>query len=432
MTDRVVLVIGAGVAGLAAAADLTRAGRRVIVLEARDRIGGRVFSLSLPGVRRPVELGAEFIHGHSNALWPLVQQAGLAVEPVTERHEGLREGRPAPLPDVRRTLGRLLGPNPATRPDRILGEVIDERRAAGDDPRALAATIGYVEGFHAADVRRIGIRALAENEKAEDEDGEDAFLLPGGYDAVSRWLRDQCTASLLDLRLSTPVLSLRWKPGEVTAVVRTARGDTEEVAGSQAVITLPLGILKGGVDEGLIDPLPARWHEALDSLEMGASHRIVLRFDRAWWNQGSDAPISFVHGPGSAFPVWWASRPGNDHRLTGWTGGPRALALAGRPREDVIAAATDSLEAIFGPRAGEEMDRLLGAYHHDWITDPYARGAYSFGGVHAREARAVLSDPVEDTLVLSGEALAMQGRNATVHGALISGRRAAELIPARG
>ena len=88
----------------------------------------------------------------------------------------------------------------------------------------------------------------------------------------------------------------------------------------------------------------------------------------------------------------------------------------------------DSLRAIFGASALGDAGRLLGAYHHDWIADPYARGVYSYGGVGAIRARESLAEPVADTLYLSGEALAEGGRNATVHGALMSGKRAAERL----
>jgi hypothetical protein len=98
----------------------------------------------------------------------------------------------------------------------------------------------------------------------------------------------------------------------------------------------------------------------------------------------------------------------------------------------MLEAASSSLVAIFGAAARQESERMLGAYHHDWITDPYARGAYSYGAIGAEEARAALAEPVAETLVLAGEAVAEAGRTATVHGAMMTGRRAAEAILERG
>lgn len=429
MPDPHVLVVGAGAAGLAAALRLTSEGRRVTIVESRDRIGGRIRTIRPEGASLPVELGAEFIHGRSNELWPLVRDAGLATRPLTEKHEGLREGREIPFPDVRGTLERLLDPGTLALPDRPLSEVLRERGLDGEDPASLAEVAAYVEGFHAADVRRLGIYSLAENEDAEDEDGEEVSTLPDGYDRVPAWLSSRCPPSLLDLHLSTALLSLRWRPGEVVAEVRNPDGGTGALRAPRAIITLPLGVLKapaGAPGAVRIEAAPTGWLEALRSLEMGAAHRIVLRFETPWWVTPGREPPSFVHGPASAFPIWWASPGAEEPRLTGWCGGPRAASLAGRSHDVVLQAAFDSLAVVFGRHARAEAGRLRGAHHHDWVADPWALGAYSYGGVGARGAREFLSSPVERTLYLAGEALAGNGRNATVHGAIVSGTRAAE------
>jgi monoamine oxidase len=422
-------VIGAGVAGLAAARRLTAAGRRVAVLEARDRIGGRIHTLRPAG--RPVELGAEFIHGESNALWPLIRQAGLDTLPIGERHEGLRDGRPAPLPDLHAPLERIIASASGPGPERLLSEVLDERLLAGDDPQSLAMVRGYVEGFHAADARRFGMQALAENQAAEDEDGEDAFVLPDGYDRIPERILEQSDRARLDLRLSTTLLSLRWRRGEVTAAIRTPDGGAGEMRARQAVITLPLGVLKaprGAPGSISIDPEPPDWSRALGALEMGAAHRIVIRFDKPWWVRPGNPPVSFVYGPASAFPVWWTSPHDDEPRLTGWSGGPRAVSLAGRTPDVIRQAAADSLAVLFGPDARAAMRSVRGIHYHDWVTDPLSLGAYSYGGVGAKAARELLSGPVEDTLYLAGEAFAGGGRNATVHGALTSGEWSAEQV----
>jgi monoamine oxidase len=430
MSDGDVLVVGAGVAGLATAAHLNLAGRRVVLIEARDRIGGRVYTIRPAGTTQPTELGAEFVHGHANALWPLIREAGIRTAPVAERHSARRRGRPASLPDVRATLAELLGSDPTSQTDQPLTELLNARRAQGMDADALAATSRYIEGFHAADLRKIGTHALAEVEGAEDVDGDDGFRLPEGYDAIPRWLKARCPEPLLDLRLSTALVTLRWKPGEVIAEVRQDNGTLERLVASSAVITLPLGVLKAPAsqDGPRIDPAPPGWQAALGALEMGHAYRIVVRFEKAWWNRPGEAPVSFVHGPGQDFPVWWASRLEDEPRLTGWIGGPRSTALAGRSAAAVMDAAVDSLTAIFGAPVRTAAKQIVGIHYHDWIGDPFALGVYSYGGLGASAARTLLAKPVADTLFLSGEAVAPAGRIATVHGALMSGTRAAEQL----
>jgi hypothetical protein len=243
-------------------------------------------------------------------------------------------------------------------------------------------------------------------------------------------LKAKCPESLLDLRLSTTLRTLHWKPGEVIAEVRRDNGASDRLAASSAIITLPLGVLKAPAEQGapLFDPAPPGWHAALGVLEMGNAHRIVMRFEEAWWSRPGEAPVSFVHGPEQAFPVWWASRPEDEPRLTGWVGGPRTSALAGRSIAALIDAAVDSLAAIFGARARTAAKSMTGTHYHDWIADSLALGVYSYGGVGASAARQRLTEPVAGTLVLGGEALAPAGRIATVHGAFMSGTRAAERL----
>ena len=130
-----------------------------------------------------------------------------------------------------------------------------------------------------------------------------------------------------------------------------------------------------------------------------------------------------MHGFEEPFPVWWTPLPSRAPLLTGWVGGPHALVLAGLGPHAVLGLALDSLASIFARDVADLRTRLRGFHFHDWVADPLAGGGYSYGGVGAIEARAALAEPVAGTLVLAGEAVAQEGRNATVHGALASGRR---------
>jgi monoamine oxidase len=199
------------------------------------------------------------------------------------------------------------------------------------------------------------------------------------------------------------------------------------------VLTLPLPILQRFVDgaDRRLHPEPPGWRGALACLHMGAAHRVVFGFDRRWWaTAGTDGP-SFVHGRGESFPVWWTALPSREPLITGWVGGPRAQAIAGQGEAAMLRLALESLASVFGRDAGDLRSRLRLAYVYDWSSDPFSGGAYSYGGVGAIEARAALTRPVAGTLVLAGEAVAGQGRNGTVHGALATGREAADSMLAQ-
>ena len=432
MADADVLVVGAGIAGLAAAERLAAAGRRVLVLEARDRIGGRIHTAHDPELDIPVELGAEFVHGHPAELMALIRRLGLTVVPGRERHQrGPGEVAP-PLPDLQHTLSKLL--NGADQgPDRAAADLLQEHAAAAR-PGELETAARYLEGFHAADLSLLGTRSLAQNEAAGEEDGEQIQRVAEGYGTLIRRLADSIDPDRCEVRLDTEVRAIRWREGEARAQVWLApQAAFEELVAPKLVLTVPLPVLRQLLTGagGRLEPVPLAWIDALQSLHMGAAHRVVLGFDRRWWVADDRDGPTFVHGGGEPFPVWWTALPSRAPVITGWAGGPRGALLSGKGEDTLIRAALESLAAVFGRDVGELRSRLRVAYAHDWSADPLAGGAYSYGGVGAIEARAALVRPVDRTLYLAGEAVAEDGRNATVHGALASGYRAAERVLAQ-
>jgi monoamine oxidase len=220
------------------------------------------------------------------------------------------------------------------------------------------------------------------------------------------------------------VTGLRWQAGRVVLQIRGSDENVIELAASQAILTVPLGVLKA-ID---LDPLPTGWPEALGALEMGAARRVDLRFDTAWWIEANRPPPTFVFGRDQPFPVWWTTAPPRLPFITGWIGGPRAQAMAGRTHDEVARLALQSAASIFGRPVNTLESRVRAVHTHDWSTDPFSRGAYSYGGVGALAARETLRRPVGGTLFLAGEALAGDGLNGTVSGALTSGMQAAATL----
>jgi monoamine oxidase len=424
-----VLVLGAGMAGLAAAERLAAAGRHVVVLEARDRIGGRIHTVDDPGLRYPVELGAEFVHGQPRELLALIRELDLTLESVPRRARPDELIGTPPLPDIRASLARLLETCTA-EPDRPVAELIRDHGSLLGRTSELQAVRQYIESFHAADLALMGTRALAENELAEEKGGDDLHRIREGYGALVRRITERWNPARVEVRLATVVRGLAWRAGLVRVSVRTPDGEAAEVAAPRAIVTLPLGVLKRmtAATDGRLDPVPPAWRAALDTLHMGPAHRVVLGFDTRWWAPAGSAGPGFIRGGAEAFPVWWTALPATTPVITGWIGGPRAAVLVGQGEGAMLRAALESLASVFQRDVAELRSRSRLAYTHDWSADPYAGGAYSYGGVGAIEARATLRVPVEGTLFLAGEALAGEGQNATVHGALASGRQAADAV----
>ena len=430
-----VVVIGAGVAGLAAAAELRQAGLDVVVLEARDRLGGRVHTLHPPGVGVAIELGAEFVHGPQESLFDIAREAGSVVYELTGGRWRARRGRLTPLDDFWPRIARVLRRMDDVRePDRSVADFLREAFPAGTmrEDRKLARH--FVEGFHAADVRRIGERGLAGASGAEDEDERRLFRLARGYGAVVRWLARGVADTVRPGMVATAV---RWERGRARVLARARRGaERLELDARAVLVTVPLGVLQappGATGAIAFDPdIPGHRAEAA-RLAMGSVVRVAFAFREPFWESREVRgrtlrQLGFLHADDAPVPVWWTTFPARSALLVGWAGGPNAAALSGEGRERIRAAAIETLASAFRLTRRRLAGMVREWWTHDWQRDPFARGAYSYALVGGSEAPARLARPVERTLFFAGEAYDAEGANGTVHGALESGRRTARAL----
>ena len=418
--DAPILVIGAGAAGLAAARVLTAAGRRVRILEARDRIGGRVLTVRHASLPLPIELGPEFVHGEPAEITGLLRAHGLTSYEVGEEHAVFERGRLRPVGAFWSRVERVIHGLDAGGADRSVEAALRPRRRS----KAGQWAARYVEGFHAADLARMSVRALARSERGQGSGASGAARILSGYDALIDAMAVPLHGPLVDLRLRSVVREIRWTRGRVTVISGGSSGEpAEEHEGPAAIVTVSLGVLNqpGGV---VVTPAPAPWLEATGSLAMGNVLRLVLQFREAPW----PPDLGFLHLPGALLPTWWTPAPIRAPMITAWAGGPSAERLLGHDRQELAAVALDVLAPAIGVERERLGDLLVEAYHHDWSADPFTRGAYSYALVGGADAFNVLGRPVEGTLVAAGEATADDGENGTVQGAIASGERAARAI----
>ncbi len=435
MTD--VIVVGAGAAGLASARALCDAGIDVVVLEARERIGGRVFTKRDPSTPVPVELGAEFIHGSAPELAGIFAASGIKACDIGGQRWEATQGRfrrsKDQLERIQRVMRRL---DSGRTPDRSF-EAFLARRPGGRSlahDRTLARE--YVEGYQAAEPSRASERALADGGAPGDDVRERRIgRVLDGYDRVVEWI----ATPLGDrVRLSAVVQRVRWAPGNVSIESRDANGRTRPTLTARAaVIALPLGVLQAPPgEEGAIEFTPElrAKREPLAHLAMGIVVRVVLRLSERFWvsdwfakqakNDQLDA-LSFLQTHDEHFPVWWTAYPVRAPVIVAWSGGPRAIALSQLASDEVKDTAIASLARQFGLSTRRARGLVDAAWTHDWTHDPLTRGAYSYQTVGGAHAPAGLAHPLRGTLFFAGEAAGAQGRTGTVHGAIASGRRAA-------
>jgi monoamine oxidase len=417
-----VLVIGAGMAGLTAARALAEGGLKVLVVEAQDRVGGRIWTRHIGD--EAIELGAEFIHGRPPELWALIEEAGLE----TYQREGARvcfeDGSLSDCGgEIDTVFERLEGLKDFDGPDLSFAEYLDHEQTP---PEERSQIVGYIEGFNAADHREVSAASLGVQQRAEDALGSDHnYRLREGYDQLPRYLSERITQLGGKVLTGTPVEEIRWEPGWAEVVT-----DLWSFAAPQVIVTLPLAVLQCGSVK--IAPEPTRVLEAAARMRMGQARRFTLLFAERFWEKLPPQPVmsemSFLFAFAETPPVWWTAHPEKSYTITGWVGGPRSAALTGIDVTALGRKACTTLGRIFGIGQQKVHGLMRGCYTHDWQQNRYSMGAYSYVAAGGLDASKQMMEPVEDTLFFAGEHTDVTGHWGTVHAAMRSGLRAAEQV----
>jgi len=429
-----VAIIGAGAAGLAAARELHVSGYSVSILEARHRVGGRVFTRRPHQSVLPIELGAEFVHGRADEVMQIATAANLPVLEIEGTRVDSSGATLRPLNDFWERLDAVMRRLPDRRTtDLSFADFLKSRPGGPKLAANRRLARGFVEGFHAADITRVSAASLREGGSPADDEREQRLgRIVDGYDRVIDWL---ARPVLRRIRTGRPVHSIDWRDSRV---VRVTTSDLMLKARA-AVVAVPVGVLQASLTRtGALrfdPPLDAK-RTALTGLAIGCVTRIVLLFRDALWAEERFASrtgipfdlLTFLQGTSTDFPVWWTAYPSRVPLMTGWCGGPRAAALSGLPASELTRRAVRAL-ALQLRVAPVRLERSLrAAWSHDWNRDPYARGAYSYTVVGGADATAALARPLGGRLFFAGEATDTEGATGTVHGAIASGRRAAQQV----
>jgi hypothetical protein len=411
------IVVGAGIAGLSAACELSRHGARVSVLEARPRPGGRILTKHPTSWHPAVELGAEFVHGEDPELIELVKDAELTLKPVEGLHFSLEGGEleaASGFYDVEELILRAANhASSKSARDFLMDEHVD--------PRASAWVSHFVEGFHAAPLDRVSAQSLAEQGTPQ----EDQFQIQEGYGALVDYLERDAGVRGVHFEYLEPVREIRVRPNGVEV-----QGSRDAWHAKTAIVAVPLSILRASPLDGGIafDPRP-EWLDALTrGYDMGEAQRLVIRL-REPLDLHTELPEgAFFHVLGAEVPTFWLTGSETEPQVTAWCGGPRAAAWA--LSTDPVAVALESLAGGLHKNVAELGALVLGAHAHDFVRDPRTRGAYPYR-LAEREALRPEDVVARPPLVVAGDFLE-EGALGTVGAAARSGLAAARTVLARG
>ncbi|MBV1777253.1 FAD-dependent oxidoreductase [Burkholderiaceae bacterium DAT-1] len=425
-TSSDVIIIGAGIAGLAAAKKLREAGKTVMVLEARNRTGGRIFTHPT-WKDAPVDLGASWIHGAGdrNPIAQLAHRIGARLantsydNAVSFDSNGVKldDAASAQIDSLRSRLKSVLKAAQSADADQSVQDAVRKgldyaNRSATDKERIDFLVNSTIEQEYAGEASRLSTYWY---DSDAVYDGEEAIFLDG-YQVLIDYL-----AKGLDIRLGHEVRAIAYS-ANAGVTVSTGRGD---FTARQVVITLPLGVLQSG-SVHFSPALPSIKQTAIDKLGMGVLNKCYLRFPTVFWDGDADW---IEHTPKSGQYGRWAEwvsfvRPSGQPILLGFNAAAFGKQIEAWSDKEIVDSAMAALRTMYGNNIPNPTDWSITR----WNADPYSRGSYSCNVLGSTpQMRTDLASNVGGRLFFAGEATEKQYFQ-TVHGAYQSGLRAASEI----
>ena len=418
------IIIGAGIAGLAAGDYLRKKGWGVMILEARERVGGRVWSRADWKGKNSMDMGASWIHGVSGN--PMAEQAQReGIRTVTFDYENkavYHAGGSRIAPEEEERMGKRFRKtlNLAKATAEELSRDVSLRKTftgaekkLGWSPEELAQldfkAHTEIEHEFAASLEELSAKYWDEGEELSGGD----VIVPGGLGSiVEPWARGQ------DIRFGQAVERVSYDRDGVR--VKTSQG--LEMRARKLILTVPLGILKKG--KIVFDPpLPKEKMDAIGRIGFGNYQKTAFLYEEIFW----DPELHLFDWDGGATGKEWAEWV----NLYPFTGEPALMAfhapqaaygIESMTDGEISDAATDALGSALGKKVPRPKDMIVSKWGHD----PYSLGAYSFMGVGATPAdRTMLGKPLLGSLYFAGEAVS-ENYSATMHGAYESGLSAAK------
>lgn len=419
MDKKRLIIIGGGVSGLMAARELSEH-FDITILEARSRLGGRIYTIPVENSSLHIEAGAEFIHGHLDLTFQLLKEAGIRYVPVGGNMYRKEKGQWSEQEEMLEGWDELFRKMKSLKSDMTMYDFL-QLYFPGDEHADLRRHVtAFTEGFDIADVKKASVLALYKEWSGEEMEN---FRIPTGYGSLIEFLKQECEKKGCRILTNQTVKQIDWERNEVTVQTMTDKYDA-----GKAIITVPLPILTSAATPASINFTPPLddYTKAAGEIGMGEVIKIVLQFKLRFWKEDTGFVLT-----DEMFPTWWTQLPDETPMLTGWAGGTKAEQFHGLNDDEILEKALFSLAAIFNKTINELKENLQQSWIFNWQKDLHSMGAYSYSMPNSDISRKILNLPVADTIYFAGEALYDGESPGTVEAALASGKKVAENIKSK-
>jgi len=413
-----IIIAGGGVAGLFAARELSRHAYDVTILEATDRLGGRIHTIRDSLFSRPVEKGVEFIHGNLPLTIQLLKEAGIQYTPVEGNMIRIENGEWKSQGDFTLGWDELMRKMNTVRLDMTMDEFLKENFSDEKYNDLRTSVLRFANGFDLADTSRASVLSLREEWMGEEDK---QYRIPGGFDQLTNFLEKECLRSGCVIYKSTPVTEIKWEKNNVKVIT----SDRKVYEASKGIVTASLGSLQSGRSI-IFQPDIDNYFQAAKKTGFGTVVKVMMEFKDAFWEKEKKG-IGFLF-TNEIVPTWWTQSPSSYALLTGWAGGPQAWALENKDDEAILGLALRSLSNVFKKTVDVLNQMLTASTVVNWKNDLYSNGAYSYDTVESVEAKKLLNTPIGQTIFFAGEAFYEGSSPGTVEAALVSAKNVVEKI----
>lgn len=413
-----IIIIGAGAAGLYAASMLARKKVKVTLLEARGRCGGRIHTID--NFSQPAEAGAEFIHGSLPITEKLLKSAGGKSAKVRGSFYELKNGKYSDADFLHEELEDVSDKMKKLSYDITFLEFMNEHLKDHKYDKIKRHLIKMVQGYDGADPARISTFALRD-EWSEWNDEYD-FRIEGGYRIILTHLEDVARKNDVSIHLSCVAEKISWKKGDVT--VTTNQGDFHA---EKVLITVPVSLLQS--EHIRFEPSIPDYMSATRNIGFGGVVKFLFEFKEEVkklpvFKEIDDLGFIFCD---ASIPTWWGQQQKSSYVLTGWLGGPNAFSFT-RNKDEQYQIAIETLSYILNSDRAQ-VEAMMSAWSiHDWVADPFCRGAYAYATPETKDAREFLNQPVDTTIFFAGEAISEGDSMGTVEAAFESAEKTVDKI----